>query len=1353
LSGFITPVEKRHARARNAQWLSIKLREAPSISSLPHAGAAIESVVTQDDQSKRPRHGHIRRRVLIGLAVCVGLLIIFHGPILRMIIRQYMIHYASKQNLKIDFRLEGEPLSHLTMRNLHAVPAGPTAIESVDIDSLYVDYSLFGFVLHGYSHLLQDVEARDAQFVLNPAKAPPPKPSSKKKLKLPTIFPGRIQLTDATLIVRESPNDFVIEHADLGLNRRASGELRIAKMQLPSGDTWSTLSGQTSYTDKNLVLRNLVLSDQTQIQLLQIDASHIDSKALAIKLECVVIGGQLSASLALNQTGSSLKVKVKADAAKIATGPLSKFLFLPKNYLSGEIERVALDGSGIVDEPRSWIGTMSLRVSDLHLQEINFDKGVVEVSAGQGKATINSADIVQNQNELHLNGTIELPAKIEDLGRTPTNLQVSGKLPDLEQLTAGSPLGLTGSIQFNGKLDILDTNLQANLGVNGAMIGFSNGTIDKLNATVRASKKLARGNSKKPWFADLRTAMDLTLTGIHYRDYVVDSVEGAINGSDGVLGIDRLNLRRNQDELTIRGRYRLPEHPDDVLSQPVQLDVAVNAPQVGEFWAADSPDKIGGSLQMTAHLQRKEGVIDGQMSMSGSDLKMRDLVVQRLSVQASVANNVVHLNEANATLNDTDFAKATGTFNVQAPHHYSGKLSAHIANLSVLEPLLRAFGNEKQLAGSLKLDWEGSGQGVTASRPSGSKSTAAQAVAPWKNSGDLNLVLESGRYGNLKGLQANINASYSPEGLNVPTISFTTDNMDFQAIARAKGDRLEIDKIQLDQGQAKFASGYISIPFIWSNLGTNAPVIPASGKVSATVQVENLDVKRLTQNLGTKSIISGVLNARLDASGTVADLNARLAVQGQDLRNAQWPKMEPASFELIAQVAQNRLTASGKLQQARIQPLEMSASLPLDVPRIARARGLPDDTPVTAKARLPRSSVNFVRQFVPEIAQLDGELGMDVDISGTVGRPVFNGAADLRVNVARFANPTIPALRTFDAHLVFSRDTLSLQRFSGELAGGSFTGGGRITFPKLTQPTLDLQFNAKSALVARNDTLTMRADADVRIAGPLASATVSGSVALTDSHILKNIELIPIGLPGRPPPQPPATTPELSVTTPPLRDWKFNLTITTKNPIEIRGNLATGGAIVDLKLTGTGLHPGLQGVVKLQNVEATLPFSRLDVSQGLLTFNPTDSMNPSISIQGTSVIRDYTVRVYVYGTVESPQAIFSSEPPLPQEEIISLIATGATRQELSGTNVLAGRAAMLLVQELYRKIVKKGQPTESQSNTFFNRLDLELGTVDPRTGQQQATVRYKIDDHLVLTGDVGVRGDFRGRLKYLIRFR
>jgi len=181
------------------------------------------------------------------------------------------------------------------------------------------------------------------------------------------------------------------------------------------------------------------------------------------------------------------------------------------------------------------------------------------------------------------------------------------------------------------------------------------------------------------------------------------------------------------------------------------------------------------------------------------------------------------------------------------------------------------------------------------------------------------------------------------------------------------------------------------------------------------------------------------------------------------------------------------------------------------------------------------------------------------------------------------------------------------------------------------------------------------------------------------------------------------------------------------------------------------LHPELKGTVKFQNVEATLPFSRLEVTSGFLYFDPSDSFNPRIDLQGTSLIRDYTVRVYVYGRSLAPQAVFTSEPPLPQEEVISLLATGTTRQELSGnTNVLAGRAAMLVVQQLYRKIFKKGQPTES--NSVFDRLQVDIGGVDPRTGHQQATTRFKVNENWVLVGDIGVGGEFRGLVKYLIRF-
>src|SRR5437588_8064812 len=840
--------------------------------------------------------------------------------------------------------------------------------------------------------------------------------------------------------------------------------------------------------------------------------------------------------------------------------------------------------------------------------------------------------------------------------------------------------------------------------------------------------------SDEPWFTDMVSEASIALSNLRFRDYVADSAEGSLHAKNDVVTFDRLVVKRKQNEFTVSGDYRLPKDLPEAANQPAKIDISFNAAQLADCWVADSPDKISGPLQAVGQIEWKKGIANGQLSIFGANLRMRDLVFVQLNSQCVVSNSVVYLNDLSANVSGNAFVRSKAIVDLRAPHHHSGKFRANVSDLSKLQSLLRTFGNQNELGGSLMIEWEGDGEAARI------------------KTGKLRLALDNGRYGGARSLQATADATYSPDGLDVPTIFLRSDKMDFQAIAQAKGETLEISKIELDQGEAKYAGGYISIPFVWKNLGTDAAVLPPNGKVTAVFQSENLDIKKLFQDVGLKPAASGLLNVKLDAHGTLADLDARLDVQMRDLRSLNLPKFEPASVDLTAQAKGKQLTIAGKLQQAKIQPLELTANFPLDVPKIVHDKKLADETPVNGKMRLARSSVNFMRQFIPGVEELDGDAALDVDVRGTIARPVFSGSGDMTINVARMSDPTLPAVQNFNARLNFGNDKVTLEQFGGELSGGRFTVTGGATFPKLTTPNLDFQFKAESALVARNDTLTARADADIKIAGPFSSANVTGTIALTNSHFLKNLDLIPIGLPGRPAPQPPSSRPNFSITRPPFRDWKFDVTIKTKDPFLIRGNLANGGAVSDLHLTGNGLHPALQGWVRLDKVDATLPFSRLEISSGFLYVDPSDPFNPKIDMHGRSVIRDYTINVYIYGTTLAPQAIFTSEPPLPQEEIISLLATGTTRDQLTGNNnVLAGRAGMLLVQQLYRKVFKKGQGT--QSSSVFDRLDLDVGTVDPRTGQRQATARFKLNDQFVLLGDLGVGGDYRGMVKYLIRFK
>src|SRR5207245_3247976 len=129
-------------------------------------------LVGEDRQADAQTHKRWWHMV-VAVAVCALLLAVFHRPILLAVERQVVLHYAARENLKATFRLEGNVFTNLTVRNLHAFPTGPSAIESIDIDLLYIDYSLFGLVRHGLSHFLYNVESRSARIVLNRSKSPP----------------------------------------------------------------------------------------------------------------------------------------------------------------------------------------------------------------------------------------------------------------------------------------------------------------------------------------------------------------------------------------------------------------------------------------------------------------------------------------------------------------------------------------------------------------------------------------------------------------------------------------------------------------------------------------------------------------------------------------------------------------------------------------------------------------------------------------------------------------------------------------------------------------------------------------------------------------------------------------------------------------------------------------------------------------------------------------------------------------------------------------------------------------------------------------------------------------------------
>ena len=194
------------------------------------------------------------RKVVIASAVLFVVFVLFHGPILRPIVRRIAIHFAAKENLKLDFQIDGSVLGGIILRNVHATATGPSAgrIDRRRFRSRRLQF--VGTALAWVAGFFENVELRSASIVLTPDKAPPPRvPKPNKKIRLPAIFPAEAHLSNINLIIRDQPQDLVLRNLNLELDPRRDGRFEIERLQIPNVRTWNHVSGNDFIREQEFV--------------------------------------------------------------------------------------------------------------------------------------------------------------------------------------------------------------------------------------------------------------------------------------------------------------------------------------------------------------------------------------------------------------------------------------------------------------------------------------------------------------------------------------------------------------------------------------------------------------------------------------------------------------------------------------------------------------------------------------------------------------------------------------------------------------------------------------------------------------------------------------------------------------------------------------------------------------------------------------------------------------------------------------------------------------------------------------------------------------------------------------------
>jgi autotransporter translocation and assembly factor TamB len=1008
----------------------------------------------------------------------------------------------------------------------------------------------------------------------------------------------------------------------------------------------------------------------------------------------------------------------------------------------------------------------AVRLQDYVVESVN-----IALSSSDAKVHLEGLTLAKGANRASLQANYILPADLKSWEREPLEFDLSVDAPDLSALVApdtaatlkgtlkiagkGSAkdgaydgsfviegrgieaMGLIGDLSLNTSFRLENRKLSTQSVFDSSSLAFSGTELTETHLRLDLSKDLQQ-QAEAPLFKDLISRIEGEIKAVRFQDYVVESVNIALSSSDANVHLERVTLARGVNHASLQANYILPADLKLWGREPLEFDLSVDAPDLSAFVVPDSGATLKGTLKIAGKGSAKDGAYDGSFVIEGRGIETMGMTVHSIDARLDAAENQARLSQLQVVFNEKNVIRGEGAMRLTDPFDYSGALDVQFADLSIFQPLLEQEAMAPALGGALNIVWKGTGD----------------LRAP-QHTGDVTIDLTSGKFGDLQDLGAHAKGSYSPQFVNVPDLTVSARGLGEALLSLFwKDNRLSIFDISVRQEKLTLVQGSAELPFYLAEVQHPDRLIPNDKPLKLALQTRELDLRKLFTQLGQKKPpVTGIVNLDVNAGGTLDELAAKATVRATRIQSPDASQLDPATISLDLDFQNDRLSLNGSVQQRLIQPLRISGNLPFDIVAFRNNAKIDTQTPVELQVIMPRSSLAFVSTLVPAIRQSRGTAAIDINVRGTIAQPVLSGEITADLSALRFTDPSLPPIADAALQLNFRRDRITIGRFTGRIGGGSFAASGGIGVQPLDNPTLALRLTTQNALILQNDDLSVRANSDIRVDGPLNAASVTGNVFVTRSAFFRNIDILPIGLPGRPAPQPPQQPVFVSFPQPPLRDWKFDVSIRTQDAFLVQSNLANGRITIDLKLGGTGLRPWMDGTIYIEQLVATLPFSRLQIESGFIYFKRDQPFVPILNLRGTSTIRDYNITVYITGPATAPEAIFSSNPPLPQAEIVSLIATGATPQELSrDPNALAGRAAILLFQKIYRSVFARNKPAPAQ-DSLLSRVRLDIGTMDPKTGKQAASIGIPLTNQLVLVGGLDVGGNFRGQIKYLVRFK
>jgi translocation and assembly module TamB len=309
--------------------------------------------------------------------------------------------------------------------------------------------------------------------------------------------------------------------------------------------------------------------------------------------------------------------------------------------------------------------------------------------------------------------------------------------------------------------------------------------------------------------------------------------------------------------------------------------------------------------------------------------------------------------------------------------------------------------------------------------------------------------------------------------------------------------------------------------------------------------------------------------------------------------------------------------------------------------------------------------------------QLTGPVGVAADFGGRLDQPQLTGV--IRANALGYVNETYGTrIRNIRLSGRFTNDRLEIGEFTGQAGEGTITGRGSIGLSAAAGYPIDVRATLDHARLARSDALGATATGTIQLTNSKAGgATISGDLRLPEVRyqIVRQGAAEVAVLEGvrRKGSPPPSTEPDAPPPLPGL--FKLDLRLRADNQVFVSGMGLESEWSTDLRVTGTSAAPRLVG--RLDVVRGTYSFAgrRFDLDDNShVTFE--GDTNPLLDIRATGDVSDTEITIVIGGRAQNPQISFSSNPQLPQDELLSRALFGESISSISAIQAVQLAAAL-----------------------------------------------------------------------------